>query len=738
MTDPEYTKFTSKLVAPAIYDIDDTYVLSYEDPDDQETYRPVIEANIATTFADATKADRVVTKKDMTWILQTVEDEQVLTAKRNMEATDDTDHNKAITIEDINMTYTVFSAHERGCFDIACVVYDKIAALNKTDRWIVCSRSSGVWLLTFTNERPLLRHVENSPCCCCVAFDLLDSSTCYVFGADMFCFDSYTFDTSNTAKVVITSTKDMANNGTSTDYVLTQTVEISTSTFDSTASIDFRVLNDSSALISTTFNNKSLTRDSRTGWVSGFGDSTSHFTMIYTGSSTNVILTYAFPLTFDVSASDSPTGSALSKTTIENTVKITDGTNTYQIALSNASSGSTLGTRWGAVYYSTSLTLSTSTFVNCWNNYDSTTSSGTQVYSDCPSISKIVISRSSVSNGDTKLLFYLFNNIYNDYVQSLDMIGQKVENGNAIFEHAANMIIPTYLTTEYSGSAITYGSGDSATDVMVLKTNVGVMTLSTPGAGGTWTSAITSPTITYHMSSRSFTDIASITVNGVDYDYAFDTRNKVMFGLYKFTSATWYSTSSWNSSYTQCTFKDFNKRTLNTVGAIGFVVPGVKLVFAVSCGTYGDQGVWCSNPASATESNVFYKLYDFKQKACVSAHAYNGSLVLFLNTSSGNDCVIIRNVVGAETVEECLNPTVQTLSYATTLAYGLNDECVDYYYSTFLSHNGNRVMFAIDNKEQILVPSLEEHVVSFNANITNTLNYDDLDLKIQTLLNATI
>lgn len=741
------------------------------------------------TINDASKDNRVVTLKDLPWRLDSTNN--CLYAKKKMEATMKAaaSEDRLINVEPKEQSYISYSLNERGCFDIANITYDEMAT--DVDQWIVCSRSSGVWLLAFTNNKPIISHVPDSECCCCVGFDRISSTNNYLFGADMLCFDDYDITVSGDVTTIV-STKVVRNEVVSDVthiHELEQTITVTRS--ESGGVVSYAIaktigLTDNTYTVEVQTNTESTSEEnseSSSTIVSTEGNVTTIVTthiVVSSGTKTTTVTTKT------ITRSTTYTEPAVSYTTKEVKLLNSSGylsrygdesTSHFSIVYKNNNTEVCVVNCWFPLTFnvaaadsptSAALTATTANSNIGQIRFDSNmyvcqwydvinelatwgvlyythgigVSSGTtfescwdngSTYTGCPSISNIVVALSYSGTASAPLI-YIFNNIYNDYVTCLNLVNLITDSSTPVFNHAVNMFSGAWLRLNYNGKLLNRGN----TDIMTLNTDVGTMALSGGNTAGSLLHITYSPDVTYEGNKRFITNIISVKVGDNYYDYAIDDRHKLMFGMYNLPNGAhpWHNPESGSTMTTNdCTFID-GSTTITNAASIGYIVPNANgLIIAVSGGNnLGVSAVWCNNPAT---DNTFYKVYDIGKRRCVGVHTYKGCLILSLNNSTATECVQLIGLMRAATVAEAKQLTVKTLSLPydgnVTHATYLNSATIDTYSASAHMHNVDKYLFNVDYNENILIPDLEEHVVVFKGPIYNEVTYKDLTRRISLL-----
>ena len=733
----KYTRFspaddsdpsTVLLIADAIYDVSDsvTIVDDVYEHNDITVVNDAQASDVSTTITNkvnqASQADRVVLMKDKPWIMNELEG--YLYTKREIRAADG-----LITTEPATSTYYKFNVHEYGLFDVCYVKYDSL--YTESERYIICSSSSGVWLLVITNGHITLNHVNGSKCCCHVLIDTLKTGYFgYVWSANILCFDSYTATFTATSSEII-SVKNCSNSGSSRYWIQKTTHQITDGTTTTSISAYFSSSPNLSATESiikscvevsgtTTPTIKSISWYTSTGWLSTYGNTrTSHITVSYTNSSSSTSTINRlrfhiwFPLAFDVSASDSPSGDALTRTTL------TD--NICQQVESKQDLYFTSDTRWGAIWRTNDITDS-SVWTSWISKLDNTLIS-------CPSIYKASVGSNLTDDSANGGLYYFLTDTYNDYLSGWRL---PMDSETNYIIHAFDMPTrePTFKWLERVWNSVYHNYETTETytdDLFVFCSTSGIMSFHNDGSGS-WLKVF-SP----EVDGKYFTGYHQVKAgNYTMYEYAFDPLNQTLRGLYRLTTE-WWRYDNWidgtTKKYTACVFKDSSGTATINAASILTILDNDTLIFAISCGNAGsgsaryDSGVWVS-----ADGTNFQMLFNFTRFGCSGAFMYNKCLWLFghgyYNATIGNcNRVICLGGLGdALTIAEAY----KNLTIKTVIGGSFNEP-----YDKILKV---RLGISIDNQDNINVLNYRERAVKFNGAINNdNATITDLNTKITEL-----
>ena len=711
----KYTRFdgSSLLVADAIYDVGnnvglivntssnviDTDVMSIV----EDSTSQAITSTISGIVSDVDQDDRVVTEKDKPWSYS--ESDGYLYTNKMIRAADG-----MITTEAANSSFFKCDAHKYGLYDVEYVRYDTM--FTSYERFIVCSSSSGVWLLTITNGRVCLQHVENSPCCCYVFIDTRSSTHCYIFCANILCFDSYNFTTTydaitNQPTLTIVSTKN-ANDGSSakswvqtviTDYKNTPTLNCS---YDSSRSCSNAV--------------KTVKWDLSHGYESNISspDTSSKIIVLYTEMGTKNAITFHifFPLAFSVSASDSPTESDISATSVTDKIvlQVESGDTLYY----------TSSTRWGALWWSNGTTLSS--FIN--------KSSSVSGVSSCPSFFRGDVG-TNMSTGGNGPIFYFTTDTFNDY-----FVGWQTTSSSGSISHAfdADTSKLKWLVNRWDAvyceheTPTVYGD-----DVWIYSSTNGIFTCTSQSGTGSYDMKILSPTITQGGENLPFTSIYHIVVesDGTNsyYDYAFDAKNNKLKGLWRLyvgasTSAdpSWFEVENWNGKYQACNFYNrINGQAIN-VAPIKTMIDNNTIIYALTAGDKTtnryDHGVFVS-----FDGLNFYKIFGFDHFELAGCSFYKNSLWL-----TGCDGICNKAICLIDLQLHQLPTHFSNVKHFEIKS----DAFVNGDNSHHCRHTDN-LIFAYGCNDTFNALNYFDHVIKFNGTITNTSTIDDLTSKINAL-----
>ena len=154
--------------------------------------------NVEEVVNDPEQNDRIVTRKDMMSATQWQYDEnehEVYTDKK-FKATlgsNGTDYIVSAGVKSETKYKTFDVQRLSDALDVAWIEQDKSS---EDEKWVICSRSSGIWMGTFdANENIVLSHVERSPCCSKIYFKETGGEWYSVLLANNECFDEYDIKT---------------------------------------------------------------------------------------------------------------------------------------------------------------------------------------------------------------------------------------------------------------------------------------------------------------------------------------------------------------------------------------------------------------------------------------------------------------------------------------------------------------------------------------------------------------
>lgn len=567
-----WTRFNCHLIAEKLYETD-------------------TETNPETIVNDPDDNYRVVTKKDLRWKWNANEEyvytNDEIRATKNAAGTDyilkivgagEPGTDDSFTGYDLTDLY--------GFLDVTYIVKDNL--YTTSTRWLACSTSSGLWILTVTSGVLSVSHVANSPPCCFVLFDTYyNSSGYYLLLANNECYDEYTFSGS-----VITSKKLF----TTTSRNIVKVVDFVNHTM--TVSLDNGTTN--------------LNVTHKTANRSHIGDSPGYKLITYYNNSSVVCY-------MNIGQGNS---SAAIVATVWTSTSSSSGT--YDLTTSEA-------TGWGMIYYTND-----KTFTSSWSDVSSQLS-----IQRCPSISSGGVGTNTGSSTD--VMYYFGCDDKNDFI-----LAWKLLAGNNLSHGTDGQSLGWSSRTLNIGVIYHERETTSITDdVWIMCSQLGILSMCGQ-SGGSYTSIQWSASSNSGSTPIAVTDYAFCKISSSVYEFAFDSVNEAIKGLYDLVN-NWFQ-SKWSSStYKICSFNDTSGSSISSANLPAFkkVIDNESLIYAISTGNGagGYEGLYYAIPQSFSTGNTFNLIYTFPS-GCKSVNLFikGSDLVLILN-----DRMIILKQLGTAT-----------------------------------------------------------------------------------------
>ena len=524
--------------------------------------------------------------------------------------------------------YTAYDLKQYGVDEIAYMTRDELNT--SSERILICSRTTGLWVLTLNEDKePSVEHVNSSPPCCYVGFDTFADNNYYILVSNNECFHTYySLITPGDERTTITYTseyllQDSSSASRNITCVLTYTSDRSSTTVVYSCN-GIRVNNPT----------RLMDPSNNTSNASGY--------KLITYSCTDQTNNNIQLKVMNVQAS----GNNHNEDTYRYTLN-TNG-NYYTVRPTKRTQAElTADNRYGMIWYSQTINTETSGNANTWYHADYTSGttripndgSGSSKLYVCPSISSFAAGSNTLD--PTSNLYYFGTDDYNDYIGFWELCDRPTSSKGIV---GLDLGVSPKVWTQFQQCVSTlYNTRESSSvldDVWVLcSTEHGILTFAGQ-ENSQYKYVRVSPTI----NSTEFNAFSSVVIGSgtrTICEYAYDALEKGIRGMYKLTinwggttiTSAWFWYTNWANNgtnyYTACNWFTISGTAItgDSIPYIAKVFDNETLIFAL--GTNGDL-------FGSTDGLNFYRIYTHTTNTYKSVNAFiSGTEVNIIGNEGG-------------------------------------------------------------------------------------------------------